>query len=128
MKKIMKFNSQICTTKEQSERLLALGLKRETADCRICPLIVNPNQYLIMDMGIQPLDEDETPAWSLHRLIEMLPQVIEFGEKWVFYPLRVMPTVGGGWAISYCKEYDERNNELIDALYDMIVKLKEKGL
>ena len=26
------FNSQICTTKEQSERLLALGLKKETAD------------------------------------------------------------------------------------------------
>ena len=30
----MKFNSQICTTREQSERLLALGLKKETADCR----------------------------------------------------------------------------------------------
>lgn len=58
----------------------------------------------------------------------MLPQVIEFGEKWAFYPLRVMPTVGGGWAISYCKEYDERNNELIDALYDMIIKLKEEGV
>ena len=25
----MKFNSQICTTKEQSERLLALGLKKD---------------------------------------------------------------------------------------------------
>ena len=31
----MKFNSQICTTEEQSERLLALGLKAETADCVI---------------------------------------------------------------------------------------------
>lgn len=28
----MKFNTQICTSKEQSERLLALGLKVETAD------------------------------------------------------------------------------------------------
>ena len=28
----MKFNSQICTTREQSERLIALGLKKETAD------------------------------------------------------------------------------------------------
>ena len=26
------FNSQICTSREQSERLLALGLKKETAD------------------------------------------------------------------------------------------------
>lgn len=31
----MEFNSQICTTKEQSERLLALGLKKETADMYI---------------------------------------------------------------------------------------------
>ena len=30
----MKFNSQICTTRSQSERLLALGLKAETADMR----------------------------------------------------------------------------------------------
>ena len=67
----MKFNSQICTTQEQSERLLSLGLKKETADCRICPFIVTPNQYFIMDMGTQPLDKDETPAWSLHRLIEL---------------------------------------------------------
>ena len=28
----MEFNSQICTTKEQSERLRSLGLKKETAD------------------------------------------------------------------------------------------------
>ena len=28
----MKFNSKICTTMEQSERLLSLGLKKETAD------------------------------------------------------------------------------------------------
>ena len=28
----LKFNSQICTTREQSQRLLDLGLKPETAD------------------------------------------------------------------------------------------------
>ena len=32
MKTKFNFNSQICTTREQSERLLALGLKKETAD------------------------------------------------------------------------------------------------
>lgn len=30
------FKSQICTTVEQSERLLGLGLKRETADLHYC--------------------------------------------------------------------------------------------
>ena len=68
----MKFNSQICTTREQSEKLLALGLKKETADMvwnidwccsedaeTILALCEHhPNQYF--------------PAWSLHRIIEMI--------------------------------------------------------
>ena len=76
----LKFNSAVCTSREQSERLLALGLKKETADCRICPLVTDPNQFLIMDMGIQPLDEDEDemPAWSLHRLI----QIANLSQDW----------------------------------------------
>ena len=64
--------------------------------------------------------------YSIGELIEMLPQVIEFGENSLSHPLRVMPTVGGGWAILYYNEYDERNNELIDALYDMVIRLKEE--
>lgn len=35
----MNFTSQICTTKEQSERLLALGLKKETADMMFIVLV-----------------------------------------------------------------------------------------
>ena len=52
----MKFNSQICTTKEQSERLLDLGLKSETADMAwsnfldvpICTLIKGLNILLLI--------------------------------------------------------------------------------
>ena len=67
----MKFNSQICTTREQSERLLELGLKPETADM----YWVNhldlwmPVMLLYED---RPLDNNDIPAWSLHRLIEMV--------------------------------------------------------
>lgn len=62
----MEFNSQICTTKEQSERLIALGLKKETADMCINPLreLVYPFPYC-ETLGL-------LPAWSLHRLIEIL--------------------------------------------------------
>jgi hypothetical protein len=65
----MKFNSQICTTREQSERLLALGLKKETADIEICCLdgeirFLEDENY--QDTGIT------IPAWSLHRLIEIV--------------------------------------------------------
>ena len=67
------FKSSICTPIEQSERLLALGLKKETADCNYplsmidgkpcqnCPRIGNPLEQKY----------DAFPAWSLHRLIKM---------------------------------------------------------
>ena len=62
-----KFNSQICTTREQSERLLALGLKKETADC--CYYYYD-GEYLIAFAEDAKYPSD-IPAWSLHRLIEM---------------------------------------------------------
>ena len=57
---MIKFNSQICTTREQSEHLLALGLKKETADIR----------------GVEGIEHTPTYAWSLHRLWELLPKSI----------------------------------------------------
>lgn len=73
------FNTQICTTIEQSDRLLELGLKRETAD------MFHPAQHIGKDivrysdspMRVQEehfeIFVDDLPAWSLHRLIAMLP-------------------------------------------------------
>ena len=63
------FNSQICTTKEQSERLIALGLKKETADMVYFQHWQNAAQK---KHDVDVLSEDNTPAWSLHRLIEIL--------------------------------------------------------
>ena len=62
------FNSQVCTSRVQSERLLKLGLKKETADC-----YYSGNGSC--EMG-RPCNSKETPAWSLHRLIEMMPSLI----------------------------------------------------
>lgn len=79
----MKFNSQVCTTKIQSERLLALGLKKETADCSWNTItlhgtpIIYPSQESWLDYSI--ISDNHFPAWSLHRLIEIaqLPQYWE---------------------------------------------------
>lgn len=79
----MKFTSQICTSRSQSERLLALGLKKETADMSIS------TQSFDTDNGIKysliPYSECKyrimyniIPAWSLHRLIEIMPTVITY--------------------------------------------------
>lgn len=64
----MNFTSQICTTKEQSERLLALGLKKETADMGLAGDI----PIAIEDWKTQDTTLIDFPSWSLHRLIEIL--------------------------------------------------------
>lgn len=86
----MNFNSQICTTREQSERLLALGLKKETADMTIH--IKNDDGWYVTaepfyewedDMNTFPSLEEPEPilsAWSLGRLLEMLPSTIPISE------------------------------------------------
>lgn len=66
----MNFTSQICTTKEQSERLLGLGLKRETADMCIDNM-GNIYTYPITIIETIKNDWGLIPLWSLHRLIEM---------------------------------------------------------
>ena len=78
----MKFNSQICTTEEQSKRLLALGLKKETADlgyfCYEKDECGNQCGWEIEYLednwqSYWGVDEGSIPAWSLHRLLCLLP-------------------------------------------------------
>lgn len=69
------FKSQICTSIEQSKRLLDLGLKPETADC------FHWNYSGVHYVGniTEELEQDDIPAWSLHRLMEILDSpLIEF--------------------------------------------------
>lgn len=74
----MKFNSQPCTTKEQSKRLLALGIKAETADCHYEGRKNRYEEWEVSVIGGCYYSWDY-PAWSLHRLIEIaqLPQYWE---------------------------------------------------
>ena len=75
----LKFNSAICTSREQSERLLALGLKKETADMVWSGLSENPicHPYKRIKRLASDLNDKVHPAWSLHRLIEMMPKRIK---------------------------------------------------
>lgn len=88
----LNFNTQICTTKEQSKRLLELGLKPETSDMHYVrktidamgnhidddfkePRYGNVNskyaKYAVMNFS----NYETLPAWSLHRLIELYKDV-----------------------------------------------------
>ena len=77
----MKFNSQICTTREQSERLLSLGLKKETADMRWERI---SEKYAYYPSTKTPYASSDIPAWSLHRLIEMMPEEMYGGLLCIF--------------------------------------------
>ena len=79
----MNFTSQICTTEEQSKRLLALGLKAETADMSYQIHYFDLDGILLESIHSlepdPPLNNDRfIPAWSLHRLIEMYEKTCIF--------------------------------------------------
>lgn len=99
------FKSQVCTSVDQSRRLLELGLKKETADMHYSYLRTNGDYELtatayadllrlkdrmnnrkILGMGWDELYGNNIPAWSLHRLIEMMPMTLiedkEYHESW----------------------------------------------
>ena len=63
------FESQVCTSRVQSERLLSLGLKKETADMRWERI---GRMYDYYASAKRPYVSTDIPAWSLHRLIEMV--------------------------------------------------------
>ena len=63
------FKSQISTSRVQSERLLELGLKKETADMVYEPFA---ETSILLEDSMWDVNCDLIiPAWSLHRLIEM---------------------------------------------------------
>ena len=90
----MEFTSQICTTKEQSERLLALGLKKETADCVVSSIgskdhLIHTEEPIYVMESLNSKRIPNYPAWSLHRLIEMMPDKIAYPTIYDSAPLRI---------------------------------------
>ena len=129
-----KFNSQICTSREQSERLLKLGLKKETADCGHfyereeheigCYWDV---RYIGYGWENWNVTDNEIPAWSLHRLIEMIPQIIGHLELAVndafvgYYEDRCESETGMYW------EHTEESSNLFDNIISTIEWLINEG-
>ena len=78
-------NSQICTSREQSERILALGLHKETADMGFRELGNGWREYFVNGDVYNLSPSKIFPAWSLHRLLCFLPKHIQvYDEVWKF--------------------------------------------
>ena len=130
----MKFNSQICTTREQSERLIALGLKKETADMYrppswggdkiigyYAPDVVIFNNHFAENIN-------DLPAWSLGRLIkDLMPQSIGHLELAVgsdyagYYEEMYYSEFGIHW------EYVEETSNMFDNIISTIEWLIKEG-
>lgn len=126
----MEFKSQIATTREQSEQLLALGLKPETADMYLekCMLPeagvyyihtltkdVNPKHWFSVRMN-----RDIIPAWSLARLLELMPKTLEQTNR----PNANLDINSDRmyWFISYEElGYDVKHQEMSINLFDAII-------
>ena len=79
------FKSSVCTSREQSERLLALGLKKETADMCWTKMARISGTFYVPELApINMVSWRHTPAWSLHRLIDMMPEEMYGGLLCIF--------------------------------------------
>ena len=108
----MEFKSQICTSRSQSELLLSLGLKKETADMAIPYPHFEKFIAIPMEHCLNP--EHCIPAWSLHRLMEIMPKNIGCYEQFVScYKNDVMYINDDGYSF-----FNRTNN---DNLYDGII-------
>ena len=141
--------NKICTTIEQSKKLLKLGIDRNTADIRygyIAPYdysdrmfdggydeVPYPKDFLKKNPNFSENEYDgELPAWSLTALLGLMPKLYEFEND----------PDDGGCQPNLCKGWDNNQwhivyrssiyitewyDDPIDAAFEMIVWLKENG-
>jgi len=131
--------NKICTSLEQSKKLIELGIDVNSADMYYSRADVAlgemesyPNILHCEEIG------DDIPCWSLAALLGVLPIVYINNKKEICGPLHiditdsetpfvlwyVNPLHKGSIVELKTKEYDN----MIDACHEMIVKLKEKNL
>jgi len=114
--------NKICTSLEQSKKLMELGIDIKNSDMyywRGVSLKIG---------GYRAQDDEDVPAWSLAALLDVLPLEIEAhkqtdGYKVYYYVELYMKHKEKETYLS-----TERHESLVDACYEMIIKLNERKL
>ena len=108
----IEFNSKVCTSVEQSKRLLAMGLKPETADC-----YNRQEEYGFSNWIGKPSLPDDIPAWSLHRLLYcLMPNSVKDYYLAIYSGYVVTYDSLCGSSYEVCKDFNESLN-----IYENIV-------
>ena len=121
--------TNICTTQDQSSRLLKCGVSADTADMMFTPhntLSTEPYKEALKDRGY-------TPAWSLSALLGLLPFKIHSGKYEYWLDIAAMD-YGKQWSIGYyCIEKPKvikgltHTDNLIECAVQEIVWLTANG-
>ena len=116
------FNSAICTSIEQSRKLLALGLKKETADMHHWESEGKIYTY-VGQMG----DPNGIPAWSLHRIWVLMPKWIDIDKRRYYLQMNAKGDIGYFSDNYHILEYFYGNETIYDNYISCIEWLIKEG-
>ena len=121
--------NKICTSLEQSKKLIELGLDANTADMCYRIVAYNPNDtHVYQPYCFVGTLESDIPAWSLSALLDVLPLEIEThkqtdGHKIYYYVESYIKRMGKDIYLS-----TERHENLVDACVEIILNLHGQKL
>jgi len=130
-------NTKICTSIEQSKKLLSLGLDPSTADMYYEPIDGNPIRFAVIP-NVGKYGKWDMPAWSLTALLELMPLYLFELERGI--DLNIYRNINSnGWHVSYMPnnvidmqkdnfKQITNGNSPIDAAFEMIVWLIEQDI
>lgn len=118
--------NKICTSIEQSQKLIELGIDTSTAD--MCWLYTNGEYFDEVNDGV--LDEEDIYAWSLTALSNfILPYIMD--DDGNNYKINISMDGLDRW-VAYYKSDDlsihicEESEDLIDVIFEMVCWLKKE--
>ena len=121
--------NKICTSIEQSQKLIALGIDICTADMLwTYDFTVNAINGLNVISELLKPEENDIPAWSLSKLMELMPTDDKKDEYYVTTESHSdYHTVNYRNCWDGCIHSEDSEESLLDAAFEMVVWLKENG-
>ena len=118
-------NNPICTSVEQSQMLIKLGISEDTADLYYVLRRNSESRVALLNATLPSGMLNSIPAWSLSALINLLPEFIDSDGK--DYCLIMLSDRVVYWDGNMTKLYETTEGNLLDAVVNTILWLLDKN-